>query len=421
MAHQVQGEAEARTQAWSRGFSRRQLLAGGMGVGVMALGAQLVTSRVSFAAPGQQTGTLVVVFLRGGMDGLNMLVPVNDNLLQDARPGIAVPSASLIGLDSGFGLHPGLAPLQDLISKKMFAAVPAIATPELTRSHFQAQDCLERGGSAAGGNAGWLDRALQAMGEGTTFRSVSGTSSVPRSQIGENATLGVRNLKDFRLRGPEVEAELTRAALEKLYTGLDHPMSAQTLNALVASDAAQSYSAADATPSERGYPDGNWGTALASIGTLIRHDAGVRVATVDLGGWDMHTGIGNAESGQFREMTNDLASGLAAFVADIGPKIDQTTVLVMSEFGRRVEQNGSGGTDHGHGGVAMVMGGGVAGGVKGKWEGLSEATVDRGDVPGTNDYRDLLSEVVVRRLGVSEGQLSTVFPDWNPTMLGVMR
>ena len=146
----------------------------------------------------------------------------------------------------------------------------------------------------------------------------------------------------------------------------------------------------------------------------------MRVATVDVGGWDMHTGLGTVDGGDMTQGVGALAAALAAFAADLGSLLDTTTVVTMSEFGRRVTQNASNGVDHGHGGVSLVLGGGVRGGVKGTWRGLAPAVLDQGDVPGTNDYRDLLSEVVARRLGLTAGALSTVFPGWTPTPLGVM-
>ena len=115
-----------------------------------------------------------------------------------------------------------------------------------------------------------------------------------------------------------------------------------------------------------------------------------------------------------------MASALAAFTAELGPDLDNTTVVTMSEFGRRVGQNANSGTDHGHGGVALVLGGGVKGGVHGRWAGLAPGVLDQGDVPGTNDYRDVLSEIVMRRLGISEAQAGKVFPGWKPSPLGIM-
>ena len=134
----------------------------------------------------------------------------------------------------------------------------------------------------------------------------------------------------------------------------------------------------------------------------------------------MHTGIGTVDGGDMVSNVGQLAAALAAFTTDLGPLLDTTTIVTMSEFGRRVQANASGGADHGHGGVSLVIGGGVTGGVKGRWLGLSPAVLDQGDVPGTNDYRDVLGEVVARRLGLSDGQLGVVFPGWSRTRLGVM-
>jgi len=418
-----EAEALERETLWSRGFSRRRVLAGGLGVGVAALGSQLVTARVAYAATGTTTGTVVVIFLRGGMDGLSMLVPGADPDYRSARGSIAVPASTLIALDGNrlFGLHPAMAPLKPLISKGQVAAVPAISTPDLSRSHFQAQECLERGGAATGAQTGWLDRVLQASGPGTTFRSVALGGLTPRSLAGTNGAVpfgSLQNLKIAGTGGDLATVERTNAAIAALYTGLDDPIAVQ---AGIAVDAVRTAArlSTPATPVPT-YPTGDLGAALRDIATLIKAGTGVRVATVDVGGWDMHTGLRTVDGGDMTQGVGALAAALAAFAADLGSLLDTTTVVTMSEFGRRVTQNASNGVDHGHGGVSLVLGGGVRGGVKGTWRGLAPAVLDQGDVPGTNDYRDLLSEVVARRLGLTSGALSTVFPGWTPTPLGVM-
>ena len=175
---------EARRDLWRReGFTRRQVLAGAGKVAVAALGAQLVTARAGFAQ-GTGTGTLVVLFLRGGVDGLSVVVPADDPHLAAARPRIGVPSSVLLPLDRGFGLHPALAPLHELWKRGELTAVPAVSTPDVSRSHFQAQDCLERGGSSAGAVEGWLDRVLDALGPGTGFRAVGMGSTLPAPSPG---------------------------------------------------------------------------------------------------------------------------------------------------------------------------------------------------------------------------------------------
>ncbi|MDO5052260.1 MAG: DUF1501 domain-containing protein [Pseudoclavibacter sp.] len=415
-------DEEDRPQRWSKGFTRRQLLKGGMGVGVAALGSQMVTSRVSYAAPMTAAAgvgrTLVVVFLRGGMDGLSVLVPGDDARLSAARPNIAIPAGSLMQFDRSFGLHPALSGLKPMLDAGRIAAVPDIATPELSRSHFQAQDCLERGGTMSSGNRGWLDRVLEQAGAGTTFRSLSVTSTLSRSLAGTSNALVARNVEDLRIEANDSLTERTRAAIQQLYTGIEHPFTVQAGLALDADATAATFAARQAQSSA--YPEGEFGRDLQTLASLIKGDVGVRLATVDLGGWDMHTGIGNVDGGNMRDALQGLGDGLGAFFADLGPKADSTTVIVMSEFGRRFEQNGSGGTDHGHGGLALAIGAGVRGGVYGTWNGLEEGMLAYGDLPGNNDFRDFLGEVVMHTIGLSEGQLAGVFPDWKVTSAGLM-
>ncbi|MGL5817360.1 MAG: DUF1501 domain-containing protein [Phycicoccus sp.] len=422
----VQGAEAARRESWLRGFTRRRLLAGGLGVGVAALADQHVTTRASFAATG--TGALVVVFLRGGLDGLSVLVPasgVDVGHLDRERPttgGIGIPVRALIPWTGGFGLHPAFAPLRSMVDAGQVAAVPAIATPDLSRSHFQAQDCLERGGAAGSATqTGWLDRVLEQTGPGTTWRGVGAGYSTPRSMIGPSNALTVSRLKHFDISVDDSLKERTRTALGALYTGLDHPLGLQTRLALDASSTALGLARTEAEPDTRGYGTGQFGAHLATLSTLIRGGVGLRVATMDLGGWDMHTGLGTVDAGDMRDLLGALASGLRTFFDELGAHRDSTTVVLMSEFGRRVSQNANAGTDHGHGGLGLVLGGGVVGGVHGRWPGLAPEALDQGDLAGANDYRNFLGEIVMRRLGLSSGQVRTVFPGWTVAPYGVMR
>lgn len=423
----VEEERHSRTAAWSKGFNRRTFFKGGLGVGVAALGAQLVTSRVSYAnAATPSNGTLVVIFLRGGLDGLSLLVPVEDPYLLKRRPDIMARDSSsntLIGMGRGFGLHPSMRPLKGLIDQGKVAVVPAVSTPDLTRSHFQAQDCLERGSSTTL-TSGWLDRVLEVAGPGTTFRSVAVGGTLPRSLMGGSGSLAMRDVDSLKLDVADAELAATRTALEKLYTGLDHPIEDQVGLALGALETAKAIR--DARPAKPAvtYPaNSNFAAALASLAELIKAGTGVRVACVDVGGWDTHTGMGTVDRGDMKKQLDELAAALKAFTDDLGSDhLAKTTIVTMSEFGRRVEQNASGGTDHGHGGAVLVIGGGVNGGVKGRWDGLSDANLanSEGDIPGWNDYRDVLTEVVTKRLDISTGSMGTVFPSWKPTAVGVM-
>ena len=400
-------------------MTRRSFLArAGLGAAA-AVTAPLVTARASFGQPGA-TGTLVVVFLRGGLDGLSVVVPAGDPHLGQARPRLAVPAGALLPLDRGFGLHPALAPIHPLWGRGQLAVVPAVATPDVSRSHFQAQDCLERGGASTGAAEGWLDRVLDTLGPGTTFRSVTIGPNVARSLAGDQPSMSLTSLDWFSLGGPDGEiGARTGEALTKLYTGLDHPLEAQgaaTMEGLGVAALLQAQTTASATP----YPDDDFAKRLAELARLIRSDVGLRVACVDVGGWDMHTNLGTVDGGAMKTELGKLGAALGAFTTDLGDRLGDVTVVVMSEFGRRVTENANSGADHGHGGVALLLGGGLAGGrVHGHWEDLHPDVLDRGDVPGWTDFRDVLGEVVSARLGVGADGLAGVFPEHRVQAVGV--
>jgi uncharacterized protein (DUF1501 family) len=401
-------------EKWRGGFTRRRVVAGMGAVGVAALGSQLVTTRVAFAAPAAATTrTLVVVFLRGGMDGLSLVVPAFDADLYKARPTIAVPQSKLLAGHRGFGLHPSLAPLYPYWKSGQLAAVHAVGFPDVSRSHFQAQDCVERGATSTGVRTGWLDRMLTALGPGSTFRAVANSGAQPRSLLGAESKVVIDGLSDFALAGTSDD---TMAALQTLFTGVDNPYAAQSLLTLGAMTAARALPASTSTT----YPAGEFATALADVARLIKSGAGVRVATIDVGGWDMHTGLGKVDGGDMKTHLDDLSAALAAFGADLGTKLDDVNLVAMSEFGRRVAENGNAGADHGHGGLMLLLGGGLMGGrVHGTWPGLAPANLDRGDLAVANDYRDVLGELLATRFGVTN--TSAIFPAHTYKRLGVAR
>ncbi len=418
-AEQVTARLRTQRDRWRRGFTRRRVLAGAGAAGVAALGAQLATARVAFGDPATVTRTLVVVFLRGGMDGLSVVVPAFDANLYRTRRTIAVPQAALLPGDRGFGLHPVLAPLQPLWTAGQMAAVHAVASPDVSRSHFQAQDCLERGAASVAVGTGWLDRVLEALGPGTTFRAIAEGASLPRSLVGSSEKLVLRGIQEFRLDTTSSVRDKTMAALHSLYTGLEHPLAAQaraTLDSLATARKIADTPYNPATP----YPGGGFSDQLRDVARLIKAKVGLRVAAIDVGGWDMHTGLGNVDNGEMRNNLGDLANALGAFTADLGAALADTTLVTMSEFGRRLEENGNQGTDHGHGGVLLLLGGGLVGGkVHGRWPGLAESQLDHGDVAGANDYRDVLSELLIARLGVAD--VAKIFPGYTYQRLGVFR
>ncbi len=417
-AETVSAELRAQDQLWDRGFTRRRLLAGAGMVAAAAVGSQLVTTKHAYAAPGTSNGkTLVTVFLRGGMDGLATVVPRNNPTYIEARGTIGIPSTRLLDLDSTFGLHPSCAPMYPLWQAGQLGMVHAVGSPSSDRDHFASQARMEKGEDTATIPSGWLDRALQLAGPGTTFRAVSEGNTVATALQGDNDTVAMQGIEALVFSNP---ASNVTTALLALYTGLDNPIEGLMETAIAAVAAARPIQATPPGPAPgANYSLDSFGTAMADIARLIKADAGLRVATVDFGGWDLHTNAGEFDDsdGDQTLFLTAFSKTMAAFAIDLGARLGDVTVVTMSEFGRRVEMNGSGGTDHGFGGLMFVMGGMVKGGrIHGAWPGLE--TLNHGDLLIANDYRDVLAEVAQKTLNL--GNVSSLFPDHPINQLGVM-
>jgi uncharacterized protein (DUF1501 family) len=420
-AARVQCELQAQDDAWAAsGWTRRRFLAGLGMVGVAALGSQLVTTRAAYAAtPTGTERTLVLIFLRGAADGLRILVPNSAALGRDYLLGVRgdlVPGdADLVGLPNtgGWALNAQLQPLYDALwSTGELGFVPAVSTPGVSRSHFQAQQFLERGGSDVA-TSGWLDRVLNALGPGTTFRAVSEGYGTPMSLAGTEPSITLSSIADFSFPGWDEIRRPSQDAVLALYRGLGGTLGEDVPNTIAAlGTAAQIQASSAGAPA---YPGGDFGAALRDVSAILKAEVGLQVATVDVGGWDTHTD----EQNELDHQLGEAAAALSAFMTDLGPaRRSRVTVAVMTEFGRRVEMNDSAGTDHGHGSVIWLLGGGLAsGGVFGKWDQLSDATLDDGDVAGLNNPFDVFGELVQKRLGA--GSLSTVFPGHSPAPLGL--
>jgi uncharacterized protein (DUF1501 family) len=419
-AETVTADLAAQRDRWRYGFTRRRVIAGAGAVGVASLAGQLATTRVAFGAPETTNRALVVVFLRGGLDGLSVVVPRGDRNYLNARRNVAVPDGALLPGDNRFGLHPALAPLAPFWQAGKMAAVHAVASPDASRSHFQAQDCLERGAASTGVHTGWLDRVLTALGPGTTFRAIAEGAALPRSLVGGEGKVVLQGIRDFDLRADSNVRAKTLTALKALYTGLDdHPLATQAAETLASISSARKIASQEYRSTAQ-WPGGGFADQLRDVARLIRAKVGLRVAAVDIGGWDMHTNIGGPDGGDMRNRLNELAGALGAFATDLGPALDDVSVVTMSEFGRRVEANGNAGFDHGHGGLMLLLGGGMVGGkVHGRWPGLAPSALDQGDLAGANDYRDVLSELLRARLGV--GDVKNIFPGLKPNNIGVFR
>lgn len=418
-ACEVQSELAAQHRLWDKGFTRRRLLAGAGMVATASLASQLVTSRHAFAAPGAGNGkTLVSVFLRGGLDGLTTVVPRSDPDYLNARPGIGLQNAALLNLDSTFGLHPAMQPLYPYWQNGKLAFVHAVGSPDATRDHFAAQAVLERGDKFPSTSTGWLDRVLEEAGPGTTFRAVCEGTTVAASLRATLDAVAMRGLNSLIFSNPSTSVS---TAMSALYTGLNNPVEELMTNTVAAVEAAKPLRAKNPTwVAPPSYSLDPFGAALADIARLIKAGSGLRVATVDVGGWDVHTNQGTVTGGQMLDHLSNLAQNLAAFAGDLGPALADVSLVAMSEFGRRVAENTSGGTDHGRGGLMMLLGGGVRGGqVHGRWPGLAAASLSNGDLAIENDCRDILGEVAQVTLGL--GSTARLFPGHTVQATPVMR
>jgi uncharacterized protein (DUF1501 family) len=411
-------------------LTRRSVLRS-IGLGGLVLPAGF--PRVAFSAtPSAQRDILVCIFLRGGADGLNVVVPFGDDDYYESRPLLAIrqPGSGgreAIDLDGFFGFHPSLAPLKELYDEGVLAAVHATGSPDRTHSHFDAMDFMERGTPGSKSvPTGWLGRHLATLdtGNDSPFRAVSVGSLLPASLRGPVPATALRSVVDFHLQGqPGREAELARfqARLSAMSTG-DGWLDLQTRQAFAAVAALAAAHPGSFRPANGArYPAGAFGAALLQVAQLIKADLGLEVACVDLDGWDFHAEQGRA-TGAMADLLAELAGGLAAFHADLGQRMKRITVVTLSEFGRRIEPNASGGTDHGHGNFMFLLGGGVDGGrVHGVWPGLApEQRYGPGDLAITTDFRTVLAEVLERRLGSSK--IGEVFPGFTaPGYLGVVR
>jgi uncharacterized protein (DUF1501 family) len=318
---------------------------------------------------------------------------------------------SAIDLDGFFGLHPAMAPLQPLWDNHSLAIVHACGSPDNTRSHFDAQDYME---SATPGvkatRDGWLNRYLQASSmERNPLRGVALARTMPRSLEGVAPALAIGSVDEFGVRG-------AAAAFQDQYEGSpDRLLSAAGNDAFAAMRTLQQAAGTPYRPAAGvQYPNTPFAKALAEIARLAKADVGLEVAFTELGNWDHHVNEG-AVTGQIANRLDEFARGLAALAADLGDRLADTIIVTMSEFGRAAAENGSGGTDHGHGNAMMVIGGNIRGGVHGRWPGLGDAHRFEGrDLAVTTDFRDVFSEIVTTHMGVPRDALSRIFPRYTP-------
>jgi uncharacterized protein (DUF1501 family) len=388
--------------------------------------------RITLADPhvGPRGDTLVCIFLRGGADGMNIVVPHGDEAYYAHRPTIGVPrpddngaDARTIDLDGFFGFHPALEPLSAVYRAGDLALIHATGSPDESRSHFEAMALMERG-AALNDYTGWLARHLASLDTGnqSALRAIGVGDFLPASLTGSVTATALQSIAEYHLNGREERIGEMQSLLQTLYNRQDDMLALTADQTFGAIDILSAIDLTNYQPKGRPYPEASFGQSMQTIAQLIRSDVGVEVACVDLGGWDTHVAQGST-GGLMANLMSDLGQGLAAFYEDIAERIDDVTVVVMSEFGRRLQENGGLGTDHGHGNMMMVMGGGINGGqVFSRWPGLAdEHLVGPGDLAITTDYRDILGEIIRKRL--NNPSLPDIFPNYsvNETGLAVAR
>ena len=407
-----------------RGLTRRALLRGMVATAAAWQIPLVVRPARAGAASGPGVNPLLVmVFLRGGADGLALLPPLGDGALERARgPLLAKPTLELEGHGGGFGLHPALGPLAPLVKDGRLAAVHAVGLPEAIRSHFEAQDACERAGAREGARTeGWLARAIAAApGEPAAFRAVAAGTQRPRSLAGDPRALAFEHVEDLVIpaHSPAAQRALAELHADRPATDPGALFAAAGREALEAVRTLEAHSSA-ALPDADSFPRTPLGQRLATIARLARADLGLVAASADAEGWDTHVGQG-AEDGRFAHAAQDLGASLAALFRNLESRAADLLVVAVSEFGRTVAINGSGGTDHGRGGAALLLGAPVRGGrVAGAWPGTSPNEREDGrDLRVVNDVREILAEAA-RHLGARD--LSSVFPGFSPRGLGLLR
>jgi uncharacterized protein (DUF1501 family) len=392
-------------------------------------GASLASGASAWAltSPSQAAATrrLIVVFMRGAVDGLSLVVPHNEANYYRQRSTIAIAKPGsvdgVVDLDGQFGLHPALAPLMPFWKDGSLAFVHAAGSPDPTRSHFDGQDNIESG--TPGNKAtpdGWLNRLEGVVPASEEIRSasthaVSIGALLPRIFKGRNTVATIAS-GAAAARPTILDRQNVLGAFEAIYR--DDPRMGSTFENYVAARKEVVAAIQQAAPELMAADNGAlsayaFASDAARLGALMRRDPRVQLGFLAVSGWDTHANQGGASGGQLSGLLSPFAKGLSALARSLGPAYAETTIVVISEFGRTLAQNGNAGTDHGHGNLMWLMGGPVVGAkVHGEWPGLDDAALYEGrDLAVTTDYRTVLAQICERHLRLSDADLSKVFPD----------
>lgn len=416
-------------------LSRREFLARSTAAAVV-IAAPAWLPQVAYAQAEDTSRDIIVsIFLRGGADGLSLVAPYAEPAYYTLRPNLAIPRPDnaavpvanrAVDLNGFFGLAPALGSLLPAYQAGHLLVIHAAGSTDPSRSHFDAQAFMEVGVPGARDiETGWLGRHLASkppMKPNAALRGLAFNYGLPLMLAGAPDTLPIPNPANFGLSGSSSTSSQRLAWLGTSFEGQLDPLKASALNTQRTITELSTIGIAGYVPSGGAvYPTSSFGTALRSTAALIRADVGVEAVQIDVSGWDTHNAQGPVTGGMATTMRT-LADAIAAFHADMvgSSRIGRLTLVVMSEFGRKAAENASLGTDHGHGNVMFVLGGSATGGrVLTQWPGMSAQQLYQGqDLDVTIDYRDILCEIVSRRLGNS--QLDVVFPGYIPTFRGAV-
>lgn len=412
-------------------MSRRRMLGTSLAVGGGLATAQMFGDAFRQVVYGAEPDGNVVVVLsfRGGADGLSIVVPRGDDWdnLKAWRPNIAVPEAQLLGTDSRFGLHPSLQPLMDMWNAGSFGAVHSVGLPVPNRSHFDAMVEIEDADPGSAARVGWINRVVGLDAAANPEDCISlGATLLPTSMIGPASALGAYRIADLQIADLGTAAATRRQSLSQMWSTSGTSLgggvrvavkSVERLSSLVENADDEVHDHWD----DPTYPEGPLKSVLANTAALIRANLGTRMIAIDYGDWDMHEGLGASDSGWMHDHLGHFAASLKAFFDDLGTAASRVTVVTISEFGRRVEENGSGGIDHGYGNAMLLLGAGVKGKqVHGAWPGLAENELEDGDLAVRQDYRSVLWEVMASRFSDISGRRAEVFPGFTPEPIGSM-
>lgn len=414
-------------------MQRRQFIKGLMAIaGTNTL---LSGSPLSFkvnTARAAEGKTLIVIFQRGGCDGLNSIIPYTEDRYYQLRPTIAVappdandPEAAL-DINGQFGFHPALAPLLDIYQQGNMAILPTVHYPDASRSHFSSQHYIESG-QRQNESDGWLNRHLQTQNFVSQFRAVGVGNELDQSLRGDATAASITSINDFGLGIDESEQGILLSRLSEVYAQpagsnptrqLLHRFGAKVIEDL---DVIQQVRSQPYTPANGAvYPNSGYGRDLMQIAQLVKSGIGLELATASVGGWDTHSNQGGGQAnGRQAGSHRNFAQGIHALYTDLGALMDDVVIMTQTEFGRTAAENGSQGTDHGYASTWYLMGAGVNSGVFGQWPGLAEDQLERGRfLQRTVDYRDIYAEVAGKHL--ESTALTQILPGHSVTDLGLI-